>query len=506
MNDLAENSQVFTHKRISVCAQPFREVELKDTLNRLSQVRILVMGDLMLDHYQWGDAERISPEAPVPVVRVRREEYRLGGAANVANNLAALGCRVGVCGLVGDDESGGRLREMLTALGAATHGLLVDESRPTTVKMRVMAQNQQLLRCDWESTAPADSALLERISAFLSLSLREYDGVILSDYGKGLFTDAVASHLIAACHDAGILVVADPKGKEFSRYHGAACLTPNSAEAAEAAGIPIETGEDALAAAERLSAQLGTERICVTRGAEGVLAYSTTEGHRFLPAKAREVFDVTGAGDTFISALGALLIAGTPFFESAELANLAAAIVVGKVGTATAAIPEMLNFMGEARKVFAPGEIGALAQSLRERGLRVAFTNGCFDLLHAGHIQYLRDSRERGDVLIVGLNSDASVRRLKGEGRPVIGEEDRAHLLTALAFVDYVVIFEEDTPLEMIRAIKPHVLTKGEDYTVEAVVGHDLVGQWGGEVALIPLKENRSTSGIIEKIITGQET
>ncbi|MEE8436482.1 MAG: D-glycero-beta-D-manno-heptose-7-phosphate kinase [bacterium] len=478
---------------------------MKDTLNRLSQLRILVMGDLMLDHYQWGDAERISPEAPVPVVKVRGEESRLGGAANVVHNLAALGCRVGVCGLVGSDESGGRLREMLETLGAAINGVLVDDSRPTTVKMRVMAQNQQLLRCDWESTAPVDSALLERISAFLSLSLREYDGVILSDYGKGLFTDAVASHLIAACHDAGIMVVVDPKGREFSRYHGAACLTPNSAEAAAAAEVPIETGENALAAAERLSAQLGTERICVTRGAEGVLAYSRTEGHRFLPAKAREVYDVTGAGDTFISVLGALIIGGTPFFESAELANLAAAIVVGKVGTATATIPEMLNFMGEARKVFAPEEIGPLARSLREQGLRVAFTNGCFDLLHAGHIQYLRDSRERGDVLIVGLNSDASVRRLKGEGRPVIGEEDRAHLLTALAFVDYVVIFEEDTPLEMIRAIQPHVLTKGEDYTVEAVVGHDLVGQWGGEVALIPLKENRSTSAIIDKIVAERE-
>ena len=479
---------------------------MKDTLNRLSQVRILVMGDLMLDHYQWGDAERISPEAPVPVVKVRGEEFRLGGAANVVNNLAALGCRLGVCGLVGNDESGGRLREMLAALGAATNGVLVDDGRPTTVKMRVMAQNQQLLRCDWESTAPANSALLERISAFLSLSLREYDGVILSDYGKGLFTDAVASHLIAACHDAGIMVVADPKGRDFSRYHGVACLTPNSAEAAAAAEISIESGEDALAAAERLSARLGAERICVTRGAEGVLAYSATEGHRFLPAKAREVYDVTGAGDTFIGVLGALIIGGAPFFESAELANLAAAIVVGKVGTATATIPEMLNFVGEARKVFTAGEIGPLARSLREQGLRVAFTNGCFDLLHAGHIQYLRASREQGDVLIVGLNSDASVRRLKGEGRPVIGEEDRAHLLAALGFVDYVVIFEEDTPLEMIRAIQPQVLTKGEDYTVEAVVGHDLVGQWGGEVALIPLKENRSTSGIIGKIVAGQET
>jgi D-beta-D-heptose 7-phosphate kinase / D-beta-D-heptose 1-phosphate adenosyltransferase len=476
---------------------------VKEALSRLSQVRALVVGDLMVDRYHWGEAERISPEAPVPVVRIVREETRLGGAANVVHNLAALGCRVGVCGVVGEDEPGRRLRADLEALGVAAEGVLVHPGRPTTVKVRVMAHNQQLLRCDWEAMDAIAAALHERVGAWLDGALSDYDGVILSDYGKGLLTPALCQRVIAACRAAGKPVVVDPKGRDYARYHGATCLTPNELEAAAVTGQPLRSEEDALQAAQRLQRELATESLCITRGAKGVLGVTAQGEQRFLPARAREVYDVTGAGDTFIGLLGALLFAKRPFFEAVELANLGAGIVVGKVGTATVSVPELLDFAGGVRKLYGMDEIGALAGRLRAEGKRIAFTNGCFDLLHAGHIQYLQASRAQGDVLIVGLNSDASVRRLKGPARPVIGEEDRAHLLAALACVDYVVIFEDDTPVELIRAVRPHVLTKGADYTVETVVGHDLVREWGGEVALIPLQEGRSTSGLIEKIVAG---
>jgi D-beta-D-heptose 7-phosphate kinase/D-beta-D-heptose 1-phosphate adenosyltransferase len=262
--------------------------------------------------------------------------------------------------------------------------------------------------------------------------------------------------------------------------------------------------EKALQAARELRDALQTEHFCITLGAKGVLALAASGEHRQFPARAREVYDVTGAGDTFISVLGALLIAGVDFFEAVDMANLGAGIVVGKVGTATVTPSEMLGFAAGERKLFTLEEIGPLAESLRGQGRRVVFTNGCFDLLHAGHIQYLEASRAQGDALVVGINSDASVKRLKGEGRPLIGEEDRAHLLAALSCVDYVVVFEEDTPESLLRAVRPAVLTKGADYTVETVVGHDLVPQWGGEVVLIPLKENRSTSGLIDRIRAGQ--
>jgi D-beta-D-heptose 7-phosphate kinase/D-beta-D-heptose 1-phosphate adenosyltransferase len=476
---------------------------VKEALNLLPQVRVLVVGDLMVDRYQWGEAERISPEAPVPVVRIRREETRLGGAANVVHNLVALGCRVGVCGVVGDDAPGRELVRDLAALGAHAEGVLRDAARPTTVKVRVMAHNQQLLRCDWESAEALDPAVQARAGDWLDGALADYDGVILSDYGKGLLTPALAQRVIGACRAAGKPVVVDPKGRDYARYRGATCLTPNELEASTVTGLTIRDEDGALAAARRLREDLETDALCITRGANGVLGLTAAGEHRFLPARAREVYDVTGAGDTFISLLGALLFAGRPFFECVELANLAAGIVVGKVGTATVTASELLDFAGGVRKLYGIGEIGAVTGRLRAAGKRVVFTNGCFDLLHAGHIQYLQASRAQGDVLVVGLNADASVRRLKGPTRPVIGEEDRAHLLGALACVDYVVIFEQDTPLELIRAVRPHVLTKGADYTVETVVGHELVAEWGGEVTLIPLQEGRSTSGLIDKIVAG---
>ena len=479
---------------------------MREALSRLAGIRVLVVGDLMVDRYQWGTAERISPEAPVPVVKVKREETRLGGAANVAHNLAAVGCPASVVGLVGADPAAEELKGLLTELGADLSGLVTDPGRPTTVKLRVMAHDQQLLRCDWEDTSPPDEKITQELRDALVAGLARCDGVIVSDYGKGLLTPALLGELIAAGRREGKPVLVDPKGRDYGRYRGATCLTPNEFEAATVIGRDLQDDGAILAAAQELRAELQTDHFCITRGPSGLLALADSGEHRLLPAQAREVYDVTGAGDTFISLFGALYIAGTPFFEAVETANMAAGIVVGKVGTATVTVPELLGHTGGRRKIYGADEAAALAESLRAEGRSIVFTNGCFDLLHAGHIQYLQASRDQGDLLIVGINSDDSVRRLKGPTRPLIGEEDRAHLLAALSAVDHVVIFEEDTPETLLRAIKPHVLTKGADYTVEGVVGHDFITQWGGRVALIPLKENRSTSGIIDKIVADHQT
>jgi D-beta-D-heptose 7-phosphate kinase/D-beta-D-heptose 1-phosphate adenosyltransferase len=475
-----------------------------EALSKLSRVRALVVGDLMLDRYLWGEVRRVSPEAPVPVVRVTGEELRLGGAANVAHNLAALGCRVTQVGLVGEDADGARLVERLRQLGVDPSAVQRDGSRPTTVKLRVMAQQQQMLRCDWEQTRPVPPGLEGRLLSRVEAALPSHDGLIVSDYAKGLVTEGLMRGLVSLARRAGKPIVADPKGADYAKYRGATCLTPNQHEALAAARAESADGEaETLAIGRKLIAEFELARLCITRGAQGVLALTREGENRFIPAQAREVYDVTGAGDTFLSVLGALMLAGVPFFEAVAPANVAAGVAVGKLGTATVSVSEILSHPEHAPRLYTLREIGPVAEALRARRKRIVFTNGCFDLLHAGHIDYLRRSRALGDILIVGINSDDSVRRLKGPGRPLIGEEDRAHVLSALSFVDHVVVFEEDTPLELIRAIRPDVLTKGADYTVETVVGHELVQSWGGEVKLIPLLENRSTTGIVEKIRAG---
>ena len=471
---------------------------MKEILQRLQGTRVLVVGDLMVDRYQWGEVDRISPEAPVPVVKLLGEELRLGGAANVAHNLTVLGCAVQLCGLVGADPLAKEALRLLEAMGVGRRGVIADADRPTTEKTRIMANNQQMLRSDRESAAPPGPEISGKLMAFLRKAGR-FDGVIVSDYGKGVISERVMAALLETVRKSGKKIVVDPKGLPFDKYRGATCLTPNENEAAAAARSPISGEEDALRAARALMGELSLEFLCMTRGRRGVLAVTRKE-HRFLAARAHEVFDVTGAGDTFVAAFGAAFFAGEPFFESVTLANVAAGIVVGRVGTATVLPEEILSATEGLPKFFTAAGIEALARRLHEQKKRIVFTNGCFDLLHAGHVQYLQESRKLGDVLIIGLNSDASVRRLKGPNRPVLQEEDRARLLGALASVDYVVVFEEDDPLELIRKIRPDVLTKGADYTLEGVVGGDLVKKWGGEVRLIPLAENRSTSGLIEKI------
>jgi D-beta-D-heptose 7-phosphate kinase / D-beta-D-heptose 1-phosphate adenosyltransferase len=493
---------------------PNRSATLDAALDRLPNTRVLVLGDLMMDRYLWGEVDRISPEAPVPVVRYVREETRAGGAANVAHNLIALGCRVGVCGIVGADSGAKRLSELLRALGADVSGLIEDAARPTTEKYRVMAGQQQMLRVDREDARAVPADVAAKVERHLEAHASEYDGIIVSDYGKGLLTPAVMAAVTAIARKAGLPIIVDPKGTDYAKYAGVTCITPNEAETAAATRLPVGSDAEALAAAQALRTQLGLPSICITRGAKGVLALgvagATGIEHRFLPARAREVYDVTGAGDTFISVFAALLFAKVPFFDAVEWGNLAAGLAVAKLGTSIVSRHELAAASAEesppARKIFPATEdgrraLGELSDALHAQGKRIVFTNGCFDLLHAGHIQYLHDSKALGDVLVIGLNDDDSVRRLKGPTRPVIAEDDRAHLLAALRAVDYVALFAEDTPLDLIRAVKPAILTKGADYSVDTVVGHDLVTQWGGEVRLIPLKENRSTSNLIEKIV-----
>ena len=475
-------------------------------LDRLSTARVLVVGDVMLDEFLWGEIDRISPEAPVPVFDQRARNTTLGGSGNVVANLVALGCQVGIASVVGSDPAGRAMRADLTALGADVQALVEDPDRPTTVKTRVIARNQQIVRIDREHRRPIGPGAEADLLAAVVRCLGACGAVILSDYGKGVLTDRVLSSLIGAARKVGVHVIGDPKGVDYRRYHGVSLLTPNRKEAGIATGLAMSDDDELDAAGARLLEITGADAMLITLSQDGMALYRRGLPPSRLPTRAREVFDVTGAGDTVVATLAAGMAAGIDVAEAAEVANMAAGVVVGKVGTATASRAEIRAFAEgheadpAARKIVSAKEAATLAARLRAAGKRVVFTNGCFDLLHVGHIRYLQKARALGDCLLLGLNSDASVRRLKGEQRPLIGVADRAHVLAALACVDYVTVFDADTPIELIEAIRPHVLVKGGDYTREAVVGHDLVEADGGHVELIPVVEGASTTAIVEKI------
>lgn len=474
-------------------------------LDRLAGRRVLVVGDVMVDEFLWGEIERISPEAPVPVLEERSRHTTLGGAGNVVANLVALGCTVGIGSVVGDDAPGRELRAVLTGLGADVRALVADPDRPTPVKTRVIARHQQLVRIDREVREPVPAWAEAKLLAAVEGCLSGCGAVVLSDYGKGVVTDSLVAGITAAARAAGVPVVGDPKGRDYGRYHGVTLLTPNRKEAAEATGLSLDDTEQVAAAGARLMEIVGSEAMLVTLSEEGMALFRRGAAPLILPTQAREVFDVTGAGDTVVATLAAALAAGAELAAAAELANMAAGVVVAKVGTATATPVEIRAFAGAltdpaASKLCSREEAVRVASVLHAAGRRVVFTNGCFDLLHVGHIRYLQRARGLGDCLILGLNSDASVRRLKGARRPLIGEGDRAHVLAALACIDHVVLFDDDTPLDLIRAIRPDVLVKGGDYTREQVVGHEVVEEAGGRVELIPVVEGASTTRIVERI------
>lgn len=479
---------------------------LESLFSKLPSVSCLVLGDLMLDEYLWGKAERISPEAPVQVVDVVREELRLGGAGNVVSNLAALGVQASVCSVVGDDGNGRALKELFAAGGIATGAIFTDPDRRTTRKTRVVAAHQQIVRIDRESRLALSPEMERRLCDWIGAHAAGYGVILISDYSKGVLTPAVIAAAIEAARPAGVPVLVDPKGTDFSRYRGATILTPNRREAEAAAGIVIRDLPSLERAAGEIMERVGLEHLLVTRSEEGMSLFSRSSRPLHIPTVAREVFDVSGAGDTVLAALAAGVASGLGMWEAARLANVAAGIAVAKLGTSTVAPAEIITAVALAHsdgdsKIKNRDVLPALIETEKGRGKRVVFTNGCFDLLHAGHVKYLQRARALGDLLVLGLNSDASVRRLKGEKRPLIGEEERAHILAALDCVDYLVIFEEDTPLELIASLQPHILAKGGDYTLEGVVGRELVESYGGRVELVSFVDGKSTTNIIERVL-----
>jgi D-beta-D-heptose 7-phosphate kinase/D-beta-D-heptose 1-phosphate adenosyltransferase len=467
--------------------------------------RVVVVGDLMLDRYLWGRVERISPEAPVPVVRLERETETAGGAANVARNLAALGLRASLAGITGDDGERAALLRDLAANGIETGAVLAAADRVTTVKTRVVGNHQQMLRIDAERTLPLAPPDAERLLAVIAPLLPGAGALVLSDYAKGVLSEPLCRDLIRAAREADVPVLVDPKGRDFARYAGATLITPNRSELALAAGVSASNLDALLSAAAALRAALGLSWLVLTLSEQG-MALVGREGTRQIPAVAREVFDVSGAGDTVIAAIAAGLSAGLEPVDTAHLANLAAGVVVGKVGTATVSAEELLaavtgeSALEQAAKVGDPDRTLERVRAWQGAGERVVFTNGCFDLLHVGHVTYLERARRYGHRLVVGLNTDRSVRALKGPSRPLIREDDRARVLAALASVDGVVLFDEDTPLALIEHLRPDVLAKGADYKEEEVVGAAQVKSWGGQVVLVPLVEDRSTTGIIRRM------
>ena len=483
--------------------------ELPGLIGRLGTARVLCVGDAMLDRFVEGRVDRISPEAPIPVFAVTAETAMPGGAGNVVRNLAALGAQATLVGTAGDDAAGEELGRLLEKEAGATVRLIRTKGRGTTIKTRFVAAGQQLLRADHETTAPLAAEDRKAVTDAALAALDAAGVLVLSDYGKGVLSDPVIATLIAAAAARHIPVVVDPKGNDYRRYRGASLVTPNRQELALATGMPVRDDATVVAAARQLIADCGIGAVLATRSEQGmtlVTAVAGEESIRHLPARARAVFDVSGAGDTVVAALAAGLAAGAPLSMAAQLANTAAGIVVGKVGTAVAYPQEVLAALADGGPLTAESKLAtrpAAADRVaawRRQGLRVGFTNGCFDLLHPGHVSLLRQARAAADRLVIGLNSDASVRRLKGPQRPVQDEVGRATVLASLAAVDLVVLFDEDTPLALIEALRPDVLVKGADYTVDQVVGADAVMSWGGRVVLAELLPGHSTTATVAKL------
>lgn len=474
-------------------------------LERAGAVRVLCLGDVMLDRFVQGTVERISPEAPIPVLRVAHETTMPGGVGNVARNVRALGAQVRCIGAAGKDSAADMLEAAFAADGADLT-LIRLADRPTTVKTRFVAGSQHLLRADQERAAPLDAAGEDQVLAAFRIALASADVALLSDYAKGVLTDRVVREAIAAAHAAGVPVLVDPKSRDFARYAGATLLTPNLKELRQATDLPCRGDDDTAAAARLARDRAGVSALLVTRSEKGMTLLDGEDRPHHLPAEAREVFDVSGAGDTVLATLAVMLAAGATLTEAAGIANAAAGLVVGKVGTAVVHPQDLLAVVqahGEVRagtKVLLAAQAEERARQWRARGLTVGFTNGCFDLLHPGHISLLRQARAACDRLVVGLNTDASVQRLKGPARPVQAEQARSIVLASLESVDAVVLFDEDTPLRLIEALRPDVLVKGADYTVETVVGSAVVQSYGGRVLLARLEDGFSTTRTISRL------
>ncbi|MFY9090212.1 D-glycero-beta-D-manno-heptose-7-phosphate kinase [Arcobacter aquimarinus] len=461
---------------------------------------ILVIGDLMIDHYLWGSCDRISPEAPVQVVNVKKESSVLGGAGNVINNLFALGANVDVISVMGDDTVANELKDLLEKIEVSSSNLIVEKNRKTSKKSRLIASQQQVLRYDMESIDDISEESSNKILENLKVNIRKYDSIILSDYGKGVLTTNLTKEIIKIANKNNIKILVDPKGRDYSKYKGSYTLTPNKKEAMEATNIDIKDEKSLIKALEDLKQKCDLEVSLITLSENGIAILK--DELTIKPTVAREVYDVTGAGDTVIASIAFALGNDLSIEEAISFANLAAGVVVGKIGSATASLDEIYEYESSLHKSSSTShiktfqEIEKLAYKFHELGKKVVFTNGCFDILHAGHVKYLEVAKSYGDVLIVGVNADSSVRKLKGPTRPINNQDDRAYILASLESVDYVVIFEEETPYELIKLVKPHTLVKGGDYEGKDVVGQDIAN----ELKLVQFVNGKSTTNTIKRI------
>jgi D-beta-D-heptose 7-phosphate kinase/D-beta-D-heptose 1-phosphate adenosyltransferase len=496
--------------------------DLIQLVHNLGHPEVLVLGDVMLDRYVWGDAERVSQEAPVVLLRADRREERLGGASSVATLLRALGARTVLAGVVGNDPDAARVRRLLTEMGIDHDCLLTDPSRPTTVKERYIGRAQarhpqQMLRVDYEIRDPLDAGLEARLSHALASRLSRADVLLVSDYDKGVCTPALLAEAIQIARRLNRRVLVDPirckpgSGREaYRKYHGCSAMTPNRLEAGLALDRNLKSVEDAVLAAEELRQRLEMEAGIVTLDKDGMVLAHRDGRRRHFPTRPRQVYDITGAGDMVLCILGLALAAGADYEQAIRLANVAGGLEVEKFGVAPVTRDELLHDLRQSlasemptpprHKIVDRQTLVRELEILRQAGHRIGFTNGCFDLLHAGHVQYLQFARSQVDVLVVGLNSDAGVRALKGPERPINCQTARAEVLAALACVDYVTLFDEETPLELIRLVRPDVLVKGADYTKDQVVGASFVESYGGRVCLAPLKPGYSTSALAARL------
>jgi len=489
---------------------------LSEITGSLSKVRVVVVGDIMLDCFINGDVDRISPEAPIPVLRIRSEAAMLGGAGNVVRNIVALGANVDFVSVIGDDNAGQEISNLLaeesggrdddTEAPKVRADLIKVPGRETAIKTRYIAATQQILRTDRESVADLDKKTGAELIRLVEARLQSHSILVLSDYAKGVLSNAVIKDLIARAKQQQCFVIVDPKGPDYSRYHGVDLITPNRAELAEASQHAVTTDGDIEKAAQFLINTFSITGVLATRSGDGMTLVQKSGPTRHFKAEALEVFDVSGAGDTVVATLAAALASGADLTAAAELANIAAGIVVAKTGTATATGADVLarihhqDITNAEARVLDITQARARVQDWQRRGFKVGFTNGCFDLLHPGHVSLLKQAARHCDRLVVGLNDDASIRRLKGDNRPVQTESSRATVLASLDMVDMVVYFSEDTPIELIRALKPQILVKGADYTLDQVVGRDIVESYGGEVVLANLEPGHSTTDTIRRI------
>lgn len=479
---------------------------LQPELEKLRGHRILCVGDVMLDRFIYGQVERISPEAPIPVLRIGRETVALGGSGNVVRNLVSLGGTVDMIGVVGHDQAGYSVAEQIASLPQVVSYMITDDTRPTTIKTRFVADGQQLLRADREINANISPETEEQTLLRLQGAIDGCDVIILSDYAKGVLTNTVLGEAIRLGREKKKPVLIDPKGRDFSRYRGAFMLTPNRKELHESTGLAIKTVADAERAARLLIEACNLQAVLAKLGGDGVCLVLRDGPTQHFQATAREVYDVSGAGDTVVATMALAMAGGLSLSDSAALANIAGSTVVGKIGTATVSLEDLAREIlhGQSRlteeKVLSFAAAGETAERWRKQNLKVGFTNGVFDLLHPGHLSLIRQARASCDKLVIGLNSDDSVKRLKGESRPVQNESARAAVLASLADVDAVVIFGEDTPLELIKTVRPSVLVKGADYTLDKVVGAKEVQSWGGQIVLAKLVDGQSTTATIAKM------